>query len=273
MSAKRSNGTIMSRGGLVDARVDEAPGVADAAVDAGRRASRSASICCVRRTSPGHRDLRAIEGAVTLEQPPAESCRSACRAPSVSAAGDLVERPGAAVVLAGKLELDEQQQRGVRRERDRLVHAVDAVFVAGLEAAAVEMLDRGDVDAARDRAAAHVCREAVPQLVDERQARRFGRSSAPGPARSNRASGQDPQRGVDDDAERALGADEQIDQIHVGRREISGRTLGHVRHHVRARPELPLPVRAHRIANPRSRIRAHVAALDVEHMAARQARP
>ena len=80
---------------------------------------------------------------------------------------------------------------------------------------------------------------------------------------------QHPQRHLGDDAERALGSDEQIDEVHARGGEVAGRELGHVRHAVArhtnphgavGQDDLEMPVAiGHRRA-----------ALDVEHVAAGQ---
>ena len=59
-----------------------------------------------------------------------------------------------------------------------------------------------------------------------------------------RPAGHDSQRDVHDDAKRALGADEEIDEVHPGRGEVTGRQLRHVGHPVvagQARARVPLP--------------------------------
>ena len=80
---------------------------------------------------------------------------------------------------------------------------------------------------------------------------------------------QHPQRHLGDDAKRALGSDEQVDEVHARGGEVAGRELGHVRHAVArhtnphgavGQDDLEMPVA----------IGHRAAALDVEHVAVGQ---
>ena len=99
--------------------------------------------------------------------------------------------------------------------------AIDAVFAHDGERAGIDVLDGRDVDARADRACAtsRCARRAgrrrarMRRLFDRRPAR--ARGTAPAGARRVR------KRHLDDHAERAFGADEQIDEVHAGARRSS----------------------------------------------------
>ena len=126
-----------------------------------------------------------------------------------------------------------------------------------------------DVDAVADRRRATSRSAASRSRRDERE-RRAAVANGTNARHDRRPRRQHAQRHLGDDAERAFRADEEIDQVHVRRGEVAGRQLRHAAasdsagtgtRTVRSRSiDLEVAVR----------VRARRAALDVEHVAARQ---
>ena len=80
---------------------------------------------------------------------------------------------------------------------------------------------------------------------------------------------QHPQRHLGDDAERAFGSDEQVDEVHARGGEVAGRELRHVRHAVARHTDPHGAVGQDDLEVPVA-IGHRAAALDVEHVAAGQ---
>ena len=224
ISSNRSYGTIMS------AAVLEMAGSACFA-SATRRltpagtASRISANAAARARSPG----RVISASSNTP------CRSSSRQNLVTgescAAGSsesaITGQTSVAARLADNSEIDRQDHRRSDGQRD-VEPPVDAVFAQDLDRARIEMLDGRDVNAVGIVRGPRVdCR--TTQFGDERNALRLGRHRHERAAKAARHR-RGPQRDVRDDAERALGADEEIDEIHSRLNEVTGGFFGHVGH-------------------------------------------
>ncbi len=144
MSPKRSNGTIMS------AAVFEIAGSRllrqrHAAIDAGRH--RFAQLRERRGARPigRQRNLGVVEHAMAIEQPAEAHQRRIGRR---RIARGLELRPESSASSAGSSRSISKHHRRARRQRD-LELAIDAVLADHGDRSRVEVLDRGDVDAAR----------------------------------------------------------------------------------------------------------------------------
>ena len=128
-----------------------------------------------------------------------------------------------------ELQLHEQRERRSVGHRD-VVPRAGAVLLDDLERSPIHVLDRAGVDAVRRRRIRHVAIEASRSSLTSASALRFGRGT--GSRRSTMFGAGDSVRNVicGDDAERAFGSDEEIDEVHVGRGVIAGRALRHLRH-------------------------------------------
>src|SRR5262245_19847318 len=131
-------------GGLVDARVDQTFGVANAAVDAERRGLAQREQLLRAPDVAGHRQFRAIERVMNdqqLNEPPDR------RVPpgAIKRRGNILER-AVGRRPRRQFELDDQQEGGLFRNRDR-VSPIGAVFTQHLQAAPIEMFDGRDIDA------------------------------------------------------------------------------------------------------------------------------
>ena len=171
------------------------------------------------------RNLRIVQGMVPIEQRAESPQRRICRI-LVSRARELPPQ-----ILRGRfsrqLDLDQQDDAGAGWQRD-LQLAVNAVFADDLNRPRVEVFDGGDVDAKRIARSPGFLRRGT-ELGDQPNAGGFVSR------RNQRATrrgwpGRGAEQHLGDHAERAFGADEQVNQIHLGRNEISGRVLRNSRH-------------------------------------------
>jgi hypothetical protein len=166
----------------------------------------------------------------------------------------------------GNLQRDQQNRRRMTREVDAVL-PVHAVLVEQRHAARVHVFDAGNVDAIR--AGSAPC-----GLRLRSKAAHAVQSGRPGGERHQRQAGRRPgrqhaQRDLGDDAQGPLGADQQIDEVHLRGGEITGRQLGQRGH--------PIPRHRHThhaVAQFQIEVTVGVSAdfssMDVEHVARRQ---
>ena len=147
------------------------------------------------------------------------------------------------------------------------MESIDAVLAKQGEAAGVHVLDGGDIDAVRIFRAPRTL-GCLAQPAHEGERRRAVRERHEGET-ERRAFRQHAERDLSDQAKRAFAADEEIDQVHIRPREVSGGQLRHVGHPIvrHRNPYAPMGELDVEIAVAMG---ARGAALDVEDVTARQ---
>ena len=224
MSPKRSNGTIMSAA-VFEIAASACRARATRRLTPAGTASRSSANAAARDAIAGRRDLGIVEHAEPLKDA-AETHERRVRRGRIAHRFEPLQ-PGA-VRGVRQLEIDQQRDRRSRRQRD-IELAIDAVFANHGNRSRVDVFDGGDVDATRIAGTPGLDRGARAVLPSSRL-----RGPPTGQAQWRGTSSPGQRRGAEghagNDAERAFGTYEEIDQIHVRRDEITGRSLRHIRH-------------------------------------------
>ena len=204
-------------GGFLDPRVDGLLRPADALVDGGRHGFPNRQQLVRPRVVTGHRHLDIVQDAGGVEEP-AETPEGTVRCLGFARVPDVLVRAGARRVRR-KFERDEQRHLRAGRNRDAVL-AIDTIFAEQLETARVHVFDRRHIDAVRIVRPPRIASQA-PHLADEchgagAERERHEREAHRRPDR------QEAKRRLGHDAQCAFAADEQVDEIHAGGREVSG---------------------------------------------------